>query len=69
MKHPNALVGTAGGASLGPALVEILGLLGFEITGTLGAVIGGAAAGLLLLIGRKGFRGIARTLWHGSEGS
>lgn len=67
VKHPNALVGTAGGAGLGPAVVEVLALFDVEVSGTLGAVIGGAAAGIVLMVGRKGVRGIARTVWAGNS--
>lgn len=65
MKHPNAIIGGGSGIALGPAVVEVLALAGVEISSTLGAVIGALAAGAVLLIGRDGVRGIARTLWHG----
>lgn len=69
MKHPNAIVGGAGGVALGPAIVELLGLFGVEISGTLGAVVGGVAGGLVLLVGREGFVGVWRLLKYGAAGS
>jgi hypothetical protein len=64
--HPNAV---AAGASTGPSvfLVWILGYLGVDVSPEVAVVIAGGIAAATLLVGRKGLRGIARTLWRGSD--
>lgn len=64
MKHPNA---SAAGATTGSAVLVIwaLSLVGVQVDGVVGAAIAGALATVVLLIGRRGVKGIASVVWRG----
>lgn len=64
--HPNAVVGGAGGIGGGVAVVEILDQLGVHVSPALAATIAGAAAALVLFVGRNGLRGLAHVIWRGT---
>jgi hypothetical protein len=64
--HPNATVGSVSAAGGGALIVWVLSLLGVDVDPYIATVIAGGVAGLLLLVGRKGVKGVARVLWSGS---
>lgn len=69
MKHPNAAVGGGLPASLAVILFALRSA-GVEVPDPpleVGVALAGALSGAALLIGRRGIRGILRTLWRGSE--
>jgi hypothetical protein len=65
-KHPNATVAVgSGGAAV--LLVYLAGLFGLDVPAEVAAAASGLLAGAVLLIGRDGVRGIARTFWRGKR--
>lgn len=66
MKNPNAIVA---GGTIGPGVlvVWLLGHFGVNMSAEVGTVIGGAAAALLLFVGRNGLLGVWRRVWRGQE--
>lgn len=69
MTHPNATVaGSTTGA--GVLIVWLLGnVLHLDISAELGAAIAGAAATVLLFVGRNGVCGAWNRIWRGPAGS
>lgn len=66
VSHPNATA--AGGSSLvAVALVYIASLFGLDVPAEVGAAFAGGLAAAVLMIGRRGITGIARTIWRGSD--
>lgn len=65
-RHPNAVVGGASASGLGVLIVYVAGLMGYEIPELVVPVLSGAAAAIVLAIGRDGFCGVARRVWRGS---
>lgn len=66
-RHPNASVALGSGAGLGPLVVWCVGFTGAAVPAEVAAALGGMVASVFLLIGRRGIRGLARSIWHGSE--
>lgn len=65
--HPNASLAAASG-SLSGAIVWALSLWGVTLTAYDGIYVATAVITATLAIGRRGIRGLARTLWRGTEG-
>lgn len=65
MSHPNAVAG-GGGYALAAVIVYLADLFGLAVPLPIALVAAGAAGTLVLLIGRKGLKGIARTVWGGA---
>ena len=66
-RHPNASVAMGSGSGLGALIVWIVGLGGVVMPAPIGAVIGGGVAGVALLIGRRGVKGLIGVLWQGEQ--
>lgn len=64
MKHPNA---AAAGVATGPVvlIVWLAGRYGVDLNAEQAVVVAGLLTSLVLLVGRKGLRGIIGTLWRG----
>lgn len=69
MTHPNATISLVSGSGIGTVIVWLLGFGGINPPAEVGSAIGGAVAAIVLLIGRKGLRGIASIVWRGSGNS
>jgi hypothetical protein len=66
-KHPNASVAVGSGSGLGALVVWSVGLGGLVMPAEIGAVIGGGVAGVALLIGKEGIKGLIGIIWHGDR--
>jgi hypothetical protein len=66
-EHKNATVGGGSGAVGGLLAVTVVGWLGFAVSAQEGVLIAGAVTFVVLLVGRKGIRGIVRMVWRGNE--
>jgi hypothetical protein len=66
--HPNAVAGLAGGAGLGTLLVWILNkYAGADLPPEAATAIAGAVGALVLLIGKRGLKGLIGLVWHGDQ--
>ena len=63
--NPNASL-AAGSIPPSVLAVYLLGLAGVHPTPEVATVIGGAAASVLLFIGRSGIKGLLRVIWRGN---
>ena len=66
-KHPNASVAVGSGSGLGALVVWGVGLGGVVMPAEIGAVIGGGVAGVALLVGKQGIKGLATIVWRGNR--
>jgi len=66
-KHPNASVAVGSGSGFGALIVWIVGLGGVVMPAPIGAVIGGGVAGVALLVGRRGIKGLMAVIWQGEQ--
>jgi hypothetical protein len=66
-RHPNASVAVGSGSGLGALVVWGVGLGGVVMPAEVGAVIGGGVAGIALLVGKQGIKGVAAILWRGNR--
>jgi hypothetical protein len=64
--QPNATAAT-GSTGVGLFLVWLLGHLGVDMGAEVAVVIAGGLTAIVLLIGRDGLSGIARTVWRGKS--
>lgn len=64
MNHPNA---AAAGAATGPAvlIVWLAGRYGIDLGAEQAVVVSGLLTSLVLLIGRKGVKGMIAAVWRG----
>lgn len=64
--HPNA---ATAGAATGPTvlIVWLAGHFGLNVGAEVAVVVAGVVASGALLIGRKGLRGVIRTIWSGDQ--
>lgn len=67
-RNQNAAVGGGTGIGGGLIVVTALGWAGVDLSAEAGVVIAGAIAAAALYVGRKGIRGVFRTVWRGNEG-
>jgi hypothetical protein len=67
-KNPNAAV-AAGGTSLSVFVVWLLGHFHVSLSAEDGAVIAGAAASVVLFVGRNGLKGLWAKVWNGEKGA
>ena len=66
-RHPNASVAVGSGSGLGALVVWGVGLGGVVMPAEVGAVVGGGVAGVALLIGKEGIKGLFGILWRGNR--
>jgi hypothetical protein len=66
-RHPNASIAVGSGSGLGALVVWGVGLGGVMMPAEVGAVIGGGVAGVALLVGRQGIKGLIAILWRGDR--
>lgn len=64
MSHPNATA-AAGSGGLAVLVVWLLGMAGVAVSPEVAAAIAGAIATIVLFIGRRGLKGLARIIWRG----
>ena len=64
--HPQATA-VAGSGLSGVFMVWVLGHFGLDMGAEVGASVAAGFTFVLALIGRKGVKGIARTIWRGQE--
>lgn len=64
--NPNAAA-AVGSGTLATLIVGGATLAGFEVDPVLATAAAGALTAAVLLVGRKGIRGIARQLWRGED--
>jgi hypothetical protein len=68
-RHPNATVALVTGSGFGSLLVWLLELINVNISGEVGAAIGGAIPAVVLFIGRRSVKGAILALWSGDPDS
>lgn len=63
--HPNATAAGSTGTA-GVLIIAALGALGVTLSPIVAAAIVTAATTVVLIVGRRGLRGIGRLVWNGS---
>lgn len=65
--HPNATMAASSGG-VATLVIMILSLVGVAVPPAVAALIATAIVSLVLVIGRKGVKGLIDVIWHGNKG-
>lgn len=68
LENPNALIGGIGGIGGGQIVVNLAGLLGWDISTGWALAVSGIATYVVLFVGKSGFSGVWNLLKYGTGG-